>query len=155
MKKFIYFAFCLALTGGIFTSCSDDDDNAIVSTNPGSDVAGTYTGTWSQTLNGETKEVSGTLSVTSTSAYVATLNIPTNSDINISSDLTVPMNVTAAKGSGDVYYILSNGASSNTLSALYGVKGLMQNNTLNVGFIMTVKVGRKSYEYTYTFSGNK
>jgi len=155
MKKFIYIAFCLALTGGVLISCSDDDDDAIVSTNPGSDVAGTYTGTWSQTLNGETKEVSGTLSVTSTSAYVATLNIPSNSDINIKSELTVPMNVTAAKGSGDVSYLLTNGASGNVLKSLYGVKGVMKNNELSVGFIMSVKVGRKNYEYTYTFVGNR
>jgi len=155
MKKFIYIAFCLALTGGVFISCGDDDDDAIVSTNPGSDVAGTYTGTWSQTLNGETKEVSGTLSVTSTSAYVATLNIPSNSDINIKSELTVPMNVTAAKGSGDVSYLLTNGASGNVLKSLYGVKGVMKNNELSVGFIMSVKVGRKNYEYTYTFVGNR
>lgn len=50
MKKKTYLFLTLIMALMTFSACSDDDDEAVGTQNPEQEVAGTYIGTWSQSL---------------------------------------------------------------------------------------------------------
>lgn len=165
MKKIIYFALGLALMAGFTTSCSDDDDdNAVVSATPSADIAGTYSGTWTMTQSGkDAVEAEGTLDLTATDTYVAGITVPANTAINLKEAMTSVANVTAAQGSGNVFYRLMNEksyakfttASGTTYSAVYGISGKVIDGVLTLDFTISVRSGRNNVETAYKFVGSK
>jgi len=145
---FLAFTVCLA-----FTACSDDEDGVA---NPGAPVhpeietAGTYTGTWSRTLLGSTddpKTAAGTLVLeASENAYVTKV---TASCPDLAVDYSALANITPN------YSFNNNVATSetNTFGVTFG--GAVKDNTATISFTKSVREGRKTYNYNYTFEGTK
>lgn len=156
MKKLLYSLFAVLVMGAAFVACDDDDDDAsFVGTNDGHpEIAaeGVYTGTWMQvyTTDEDTSYAEGTMTVTATdSAYCADFAYYCEDfDLDVSS----VANITYAGSSTKFYY--ANGSSDgNGLGANFA--GVIEDGEATAMFTITQKVGRKSYEYTYRFTGSK
>lgn len=149
MKKllssiFLFTALCLCLT-----ACSDDDEESgRVSTNPEQETAGTYVGTWTRELSGgETVTGQGTLTFVAATSYVTTV---TATCTDLSLDLESVANIVLA---GD-NYAFSNMLATNGFGATFSGE-ITQESQASISFTKTVKEGRKSYVYNYSFTGTK
>ena len=137
--------------GLTFVACDDDDDDSFSSdSNPEVAAEGTYTGTWTRELDGEEESGTGTLTVTATdSSYCADITFYC-ADLDL--DATSVANITYA-GSTTTFKFYNTYADGNGLGASFS--GMIEDGTATASFTLTVKSGRKSYEYDYTFEGSK
>lgn len=154
MKKILLIASVLFSAVLGFTACSSDDDdysNYNLSSDCGAAVAKTYNGTWTRTL-GDEETVTSSSSITlagTDKPHVVSITIPANDEIKMAS-YTVPANITQLS---ETRYAITLPASSNTFVTTTGMRAYVDNGELIMDFIMSVKVGRKNYEYSYHFVG--
>lgn len=138
-----------------FTSCEDDEggnSSYTIVSDPASVVAGTYTGTYTRTLDGVSETANGTITIAAGSSkeYV-NVTFEENKEFGVP-QATIPCNI-AQKG--DSRFIIANGAGAkNALGTSFRLY-VDNSKDLTANFLLTVKNGRKSYEYDFLFLGNK
>lgn len=149
MKRLLLYPLLIATVVLAFSACSDDDDEGFVSDgHPEVAAQGTYQGTWQRIYSGDTATAIGYIMVTATdSAYCADITFYC-ADFDL--DATAVSNITYAN-SGTVFYY-GNGSADNGLGTQFG--GMISNGVVTVLFTKSTTVGRKEYEYTYSFSSN-
>ncbi len=153
MKKLFLIASILVTAVIGMTSCSDDGEYSSynMSSDCGAAVAKTYNGTWTRTLDTEVVTGSGAITLAgSDKSHVVNITIPENSEVNLAS-FNVPANITQLS---ETRYAITLPAGSKTFVTTTGMRAYVENGQLTMDFIMSVKVGRKNYEYTYHFVGN-
>lgn len=133
-------------------SCSDDTEEgpAIIS-NPEQKVAGTYVGTWTRVLDGEAPVTAqGKVIVDTNDAYVVNITIEDCPDVTLT-DMEQALANVCALSDGSI--TVANPISDNKWGSPF--YGKVTNGNLQFAFRKIVKVGRKQYEYSFTFDGNK
>lgn len=153
MKKIFYIALISLAFTSTFTSCEEDEDfgnsNYEIVSNPAEAVEGTYSGTWTRTLNGteETVEGSITLQMADDPNYV---------NVKFDDELSIGVNAVTVKSNiaqqGD-RFIITNNVASNAQGTSFRI--YVENGKLTINFMKTIKSGRLSYDYSYTFEGFK
>lgn len=148
MKKYIYsLVTAIALCCG-FVSCGDDDDTISFSVSAEQGSAGTYSGTWSKTANGNETTSTGTVTLAATSTANNT-NV-TFSCTEFEIDATSIANVTHASNG----YVFNNNVSTNPLGA--GFSGRIdEDGTIQLNFQKEVREGRQRTIYVFKFIGKK
>lgn len=155
MKKFLVAALAIMTMSFGFTSCEDDlggDSNYTIVSDPTTVVVGTYNGIYTRTLDGESETADGAIEISAGSSkeYV-NVTFKACKDMGLA-EVTVPCNI-AQKG--DSRFIITNGAGAkNALGTSFRLY-VDNNKDLQANFLLTVKNGRKSYEYDFLFLGNK
>jgi hypothetical protein len=156
MKKILFAALAFACVGFGFTACDDDDDDAVyIYSEPIEQVAGTYEGTWTRVLENDTTVAEGTIELaayedsTRETKYLATVNVPKCSDVNLDAMSSIANLVQA----GQYGFSLVNVSSENGFGTSF--RGRVQDEQFTLNFNKTVKVGRKAYTYSFTFVGTK
>lgn len=154
MKKILYVILGLALMGGSFASCSDDDNDGSVAlpSNPAKDIAGTYSGTWTRVAvsDGTTVTGSGTVVLTDSTNYVGRVEVSACSEVG----LTAMSSVMNVQWNASNTYRFFNYITSNGLGMTFA--GSVANaTTMEWQFTKTVRSGRKTADYNYTFNGTK
>lgn len=153
MKKILYVILGLALMGGSFTSCSDDKDGSeTLPSNPAQDIAGTYTGTWTREAvsDGTTVTGSGTVTLTASTNYTGEVSVAACSEVG----LDAMSSVTNVQWNSSNTYRFFNYVTTNGLGMTFA--GSVANaTTMEWKFTKTVRSGRKTADYNYTFSGTK
>lgn len=150
MKKLLSGIFFLMSLGLCLTACSDDeeDNNAYSTTCPEIETAGTYTGTWTREEDGGgTTTATGTLTFEAGESYVTTVTAKCD-DINV--DYQSVANIVFAGNR----YAYSNMRANNGFGAVFSGE-ITTDNVASISFTLTVKEGRKSYVYYYSFEGTK
>ena len=154
MKKFLIAAFAMLTLSVAFTSCDDDEggnSNFNIIADPASVVSGTYSGTYTRTLDGVPETGNGAISIAAGSSkeYV-NVTFQACSAMGLS-EVTVPCNI-AQKGDR---FIITNGAGAkNALGTSFRIF-VDNSKDMTANFKLTVKNGRKAYEYDFEFLGNK
>lgn len=148
MKKYIYsLVTALALCCG-FASCGDDDDTITFSTSAEQGSAGTYSGTWSKSANGN--ETTSTGTVTLAAASTANNTNVTLSCTEFEIDATSIANVTHASNG----YVFNNNVSTNPLGTSFAGR-IDEDGTIQLNFQKEVREGRQRTIYVFTFIGKK
>ena len=152
MKKIILSFIAVLALGCGFTSCgSDGDDNISYSTSAEEASAGTYTGTYTRELNGVVETLEGT--VTLASAGKTGVTTVTFSSTGAALQATSIANVWNSKY--DFQFMNQTAASAeNGLEASFAGR-ITEKGVLTAYFTKSQKVGRKAYNYNFTFTGSK
>lgn len=133
----------------VLVSCGDDDNsNAKHATAPEIAAVGTYAGTWSRTLDGATEEGQGTITI---DANLDGTNIGTVTFTCAGLSLSATSIANFAWANDEVRFYHNAIGSDNKLGVPF--TGKINNGVATSDFILNVKVGRKSYDYTYHFEG--
>ena len=150
MKNIIK-TFMLLLVFAGMASCSEDVGyiDPGPQGNPEKEVAGTYNGTWTETLQstGEQKTAAGYITLTpSDKAFIA--------DVQVSCpDLKVDMQSAANVVNNSLGYTYYNQESKNGFGTAF--VGEVKGDDATIKFTKTIKVGLKQSIYVYTFTGSK
>ncbi|MBR2184797.1 MAG: hypothetical protein IJ897_05180 [Prevotella sp.] len=155
MKKILYNALLMLSVVAFYTSCGDDD-GAPVSSTPAADIAGTYSGTWTVTVDtpdGQTTEThDGTVDLKEFSQYVLglTSSIP---DISGEESKSAPVNAVSTTNG---YFFSCTSDKYDSVNP-YGktVSGRVLNGIVTFVYTGEIKVGRKKYGATYSFEGTR
>ena len=151
MKKIIFSFIAVLALGCGFTSCgSDDDENISYSTSAEEASAGTYTGTFTRSLDGVDESFDGTVTLASagkTGVTKVTFSCPGSS-----LEATSIANVWNAKY--DFMFMNQTASAENGLGASFAGQ-ITEAGVLTTSFTINQKVGRKSYSYNYSFTGKK
>jgi hypothetical protein len=157
MKKILFAALAFACVGFGFTACDDDDDDPVyIYSEPIEQVAGTYKGTWTSILDKDTIVADGTIEIaayedsTRETKYLANVNVPECSAVNLDAMSSVANLVQA----GQYGFTLSNVSAENGFATSFRGR-VTEEGHFTLNFNKTVKVGRKSYTYAFTFEGDK
>ena len=151
MKKILFSFIAVLAFGCAFVACSDDEDESYsYSTTADQATAGTYSGTWTRTLDGAAETFDGT--ITFTSAGTAGVSSVTFSCPGTSLDATSLANVWNAKH--DFQFMNQTINTANGLGTAFSGK-ISEAGQITAAFTLTQKVGRKAYDYQYQFTGNK
>ena len=149
MKKIIFSFIAVLALGCGFTSCGSDDDEKITYDQPAQVAAvGTYTGTWTRSLEGVDETFSGTVTIAATDR-TGVIKI-TFSSPDASLDKTSFANVW---NSGYEFQFM-NQTDGNGLGAAFAGR-IDAEGSLTTSFTINQKVGRKAYDYVYSFIGKK
>lgn len=155
MKKILFAALAFACVGFGFTACDDDDDdNTYIYSNPVEQVAGSYAGTWTRVLDKDTTVADGIVTIAShtdtiNTKYIAEVTVDKNTTVGLDA-MTSTANLVQA---GQYGYSLLNVSQENGFATSF--RGRVQDEQFTLNFNRTVKVGRKSYVYSFTFVGTK
>jgi DMSO/TMAO reductase YedYZ molybdopterin-dependent catalytic subunit len=156
MKKLLFAALAFACVGFGFTACDDDDDdNTYIYSNPVEQVAGTYTGTWTRVLDKDTTVADGSVVIafhtgdSIETKYIADVTVDQSTTVGLDA-MTSTANLVQA---GQYGYSLLNVSQENGFGTSF--RGRVQDEQFTLNFNRTVKVGRKSYVYSFTFVGTK
>lgn len=148
MKKTGYFLLLALFLAFGFVSCSDDDQNDLVYTTSAEKAsAGTYPGTWTRVLDGDTVTYQGSVTLAATDSINCTDVTFTCPEASINA--TSVANVWHS-GSG---YQFVNQLTTNGLGTAFSGR-INGEGTLITAFTLTKKVGRKSYTYNFSFEGS-
>ena len=151
MKKIIFSFIAVLALGCGFTSCGSDGDDNISYDKPAEEAsAGTYTGTFTRTLDGVDETFDGTVTLVSagkTGVTKVTFSCP-GSSLNATS----VANVWNSKY--DFQFMNQTASAENGLGVSFAGR-ITEAGVLTTSFTLTQKVGRKSYEYKYSFTGSK
>ena len=152
MKKLLYSIIATLAFSCTLVACSDsnDDESYTYSTSADQATAGTYTGTWTRTLDGESETFEGSISLSS--AGKAGVSNITFSCPGTSLDATSVANVWNAKN--DFEFMNQTVSPANGLGAAFSGR-ISEDGVITAGFTISQKVGRKSYDYQYKFLGHK
>lgn len=164
MKKIIYSLFAVLALCCNFVSCSDDDNDAAAPVgNPASAEAavGTYTGTWTVTLDDQTFTTPGYITVASSETdFVASIDVKVdpvdftiNNKVNTQSvEGTTLANICYAGPTGTVFNFtnLSDGNGIGT-----NFSGSIIDGNATMMFSLSKKISRKNYTFNYRFVGKK
>lgn len=150
MKKNLYILMVLMSVVFGFTACSDDDE-PIGTQNPETEVAGTYSGTWTKVLINTSNEVqstetaNGTITVAANRQWVVDVTFNEAQPV-IESVTTIIAN---CSGTSETGYQITKYEESSKVS--YGCA--VEDGVMSFAFETKEKVGRKEYTATYTFEG--
>lgn len=157
MKKFLYTAFMFFAMGATFVACREDAETGL---NPAevdeqAQVAGTYEGEWMRVLDTDTIVEVGTLTLVPTDSAWCVDVIVSCPAIGLDDGLKSVANIAKEASYGFVFY---NNSTENGLGA-NNFRGYVRydadnNEIATINFVKTVKSGRKSYDYTFSFSGS-
>ena len=163
MKKILYSIFLLLAISGTFVSCGDDDpaDAPAPAGNPAEAAAAKYTGNWTVISSGDTVVVPGTIEIAATdSAYTANFTFTSEQfSINVGGkDQTTKLNATsvaniAFAGASGKSFDYSNSSNTNPMGTSFAGK-IFEGNITSL-FTLQQKVGRKKYEFSYRFVGQR
>lgn len=152
MKTIIKGLFMAIMMCVCLTSCRDDaelPDRGPV-THPEVETAGVYSGTWTR-LNTSTdaeEVVPGTMTLKAGDKnYVTEINIKAD---DISLDLTAMANIAP----GGVGYVFQNTMSTNPIGNIFN-GSITKDFEIDMFFKVTIKEGRKTTTYKYSFTGKK
>ena len=156
MKKIIFSFIAVLALGCGFTSCGSDDDEKITYDQPAQVAAvGTYTGTWTRSLEGVDETFSGTVTITATDR-TGVIDI-TFSSPDASLDKTSLANVW---NSGYEFQFMNQQPPTKEpkdpkdMDAAFSGR-IDAEGSLTTSFTINQKVGRKAYDYNYSFIGKK
>ena len=151
MKKIIISIIAALAMTATFTACgSDDDGNISYSTTAEKASAGTYTGTFTRTLEDEVVEFAGT--VTLEAADRAGVTYVTFSCPDASLEATSIANVW--NSNYDFQFMQQTKSDDNGLGEAFAGR-ISQAGQLVTAFTIEQTVGRKKYKYAYEFVGQK
>lgn len=148
MKKLINTLFLLMFVCLGFSSCHDEVGipDAGKPGNPEKEIVGSYTGTWTRTLDGVETTATGTITFTAgDKAYVANVAVECP-EFGVS--LSGPANV-AKNSAGYTFY--NQESKSNGFGTTY--YGRIVDGVATINFTLSQKEGRKTYLYIYSFLG--
>lgn len=149
MKKIIFSFIAVLALGCGFTSCGSDGDDNISYDKPAEEAsAGTYTGTFIRSLDGVEETFEGT--ITLASAGKTGVTTVTFSSPAAQLEATSLANVWNSKYD----FQFMNQVDANGLGASFAGR-ITESGAITAYFTLSQKVGRKSYNYNYTFSGKK
>ena len=149
MKKIIFSLIAVLALGCGFTSCGSDGDDNISYDKPAEEAsAGTYTGTFTRSLDGVDETFEGT--VTLASAGKTGVTTVTFSSTAAGLQATSLANVWNAK----YEFEFMNQVDANGLGASFAGR-ITEAGVLTTYFTINQKVGRKAYNYNYSFTGSK
>lgn len=149
MKKIIFSLIAVLALGCGFTSCGSDGDDNISYDKPAEEAsAGTYTGTFTRSLDGVDETFEGT--VTLASAGKTGVTTVTFSSTAAGLQATALANVWNAK----YEFEFMNQVDANGLGAAFAGR-ITEAGVLTTYFTINQKVGRKAYNYNYSFTGSK
>lgn len=142
------------------SSCRDEAEipDHGAAANPEKEVAGTYVGTWTKSTVGSTADpevVNGSVVLTATNeAYIVNVKIESEND---ALGFTNTTNFTADNSNANVVkksaeYVIYNTLATNGLGTSF-TGSVSFGGEVALEFTKTVKSGRKSYVYSYVFSG--
>ncbi len=158
MKKIICGLLFILACGATFTACSDDDDDLQKhATAPETASAGTYSGTWTKAQIGATTEhATGEGTMVLAAAVDENGNqIPYATTVTVKSE-SLKLDKTSI---ANVAWSNDNMSfSSQVLSNGFGTKfsgRVLADGSASISFTITEKQGRKTFNYLYTFKGNK
>lgn len=116
--------------------------------NPEKEIAGTYVGKWTKTLDNVSTEAPGSITFTpGERAYVTDVKVDCpDMDLNFNGLANIVNN-----SEGYIYY--NQEAKQNGFGVTY--TGRVIRGQATIKFIMNVKEGRKQYLYTFEFLGEK
>ena len=150
MKKNLYILMALMAVVFGFTACSDDDE-ATGTQNPETEVAGTYTGSWHQVLTNSSNEVQGEEFADGTVVLAPNRQWVVDVTLNVAVPVitTEMKDVANCSGNSESGYAMVNynGATLGNYSCT------VKDGAMTLIFVNTVKVGRKTYTATNTFTG--
>ena len=157
MRKFIYSLFAVLALSCTFVSCSDDDGDAPAPAgNPAEAAAGTYTGTWTIVVDGDTATAPGTVTLApGDTTFVAKLTLASDEyKIKVGSS-----NSTRKLKAEEVTNIAFAGNSksfslSNAAGKIGNFAGKITDGAVKFYYSSTEKVGRKAYNFNYRFESN-
>lgn len=133
-----------------FTACSDDDE-PIGTQNPETEVAGTYSGTWTKVLMNSSNEVQSTETANGTITVAA--NRQWVVDVTLNEAQPVIASVTSiianCSGASETGYQITKYEESSKVS--YGC--VVEDGAMTFSFSKEEKEGRKTYTAVYTFEG--
>ena len=139
------FALCLF---NVACSNNDEDENINYSSTAEVGSAGTYSGTWTRLYEGETTTYSGTITMAASGTTGVSTLTATCTDVDI--NITAPVNIAHANYG---YSFVNN------LATAFGTNGIAGHITdtdiLTASFTLSQKVGKKNYEFVYSFEGKK
>lgn len=150
MKNIIRTLFLFLVCAG-FASC----DNSVgipdrgPQGNPEKEIAGTYTGTWTRTLSGQTESTTSTGTITfspTDKSYVTNVAVSCP-------DLNINMNAVANVVNYSEGFMYYNRENKNGFGVAFD--GRVIEGNASIKFTLSVKEGRKQYLYNYTFNGGK
>jgi hypothetical protein len=148
MKKIFGIGLLALALGFGFTACSDEDEPAAPTTAACEASAGVYSGTWTRIQGTDTVYAQGSLTLEATeNANVTTV---TASCPEISVDCSSVANITHAVPG----FIFDNAVASNGFETTFSGR-INGEGVATIAFSKTVKEGRKSYTYFYSFAGTK
>ena len=151
MKKILFSIIALLAVSCTFIACgSEGDEGYSYATTADKATEGTYTGTWTRTLDGVSTTFEGT--VTLVSAGKTGVSNITFSCPSTSLNATSVANVWNAKN--DFQFMNQTISDANGLGAAFsGI--IYESGSLTAGFTIKQTEGRKSYNYQYSFVGKK
>lgn len=155
MKKFLVAALAIMTLSFGFTSCEDDlggDSNYTIVSDPASVVAGTYNGQYTRTLDGESKTAAASIVIAAGSSkeYV-NVTFKACDELGVP-EASVPCNIMQK---GNSRFIITNGiGAKNPLGTSFRL--YVDNSTdVQANFVLSVKDGRKNFEFDFEFLGSK
>lgn len=143
-----------------FTSCGDDDDvnRGTHATLPETELAGTYTGTYTvYNADGVTEESTADASVTIAAGenkYTITFSSNCPSNANMTGAEEGALNCTWANDAIKFWGPTTAGTTTGYLNSAV-LNGIYENGTLTFRFSKTVRQGRKTVTNFYQFAGTK
>lgn len=157
MKKLFYICMvaCLAVFG--FASCEPEGlvDDTPVTGHPEQDAAGVYVGTWTRVLEKDTTVAEGLVTLVADTTYFVSVEVDAVSAVGLSK-MTSLANITQDSYFGTKFY--NNGGANNGFGTSFSGKTFTNaegKEAVSLWFKLTVKSGRKSYEYKFNFDGVK
>ncbi len=151
MKNLIKGMFIASVLALFLSACDKDADVPYSGpvTHPQEEEKSTYSGDWSRQEVGKEEVLLGKGTVTFTPAED---NYVTNIEVKCT-DFSLDMSSIANIAPGAQGYIFYNTSSSNGFETIFSGDIKKTDMSVDLSFKKTVKEGRKSYTYLYTFNG--
>lgn len=148
--------FAVLTLGFTFVACGDDDDDEVInySTTAEQASAGTYSGTWTRIVEGteNTETGSGTITFSAGSATgVSNVNFECSA---FSLSASSPANIWNSNYGFQFVQQVSENNPANVLGVAFAGE-ITKEGVLTTGFTISVKSGRTTTKYNYSFVGNK
>ncbi len=157
MKKIIFGMLFILACGVSFTGCSKSDDGQKKhATAPETASAGTYAGTWSKQLSGSEDVTTGEGTLVLAPATDADGNaVAYATNVTVASTM-LGLNKTSI---ANIVWVNDDFTFSNPLATNgFGSKftgRVLSDGSATISFTITEKQGRKTFNYVYSFTGNK
>ena len=153
MKNLLYSLLAVLALGCGFTACSDDNADEVInySTTPEKASAGVYVGTWTRTLASDETAVQvadGEVTLAATDSLGVTDITFNCTDLSLNA-----ISVANVWNSGRGFQFVNN-LKSNGLGTEFAGR-ISEDNQLTVAFTISIREGRSTNTYYYSFEGTK
>lgn len=160
MKKLIYIFPLLAMIA-MSWACKNDPiiDNTPITRSPEKDVVGKYVGSWTRILDVDTVSMDNCyFELIADSSYYVDVKVYAAETVGLSEMVSV---ANIAQEGSHGYVFMNLGGESNGLGTSFRGRAFDNDESIAgvdsvmIAFVKTVKVGRKSYEYSFLYTGTK